>query len=162
MNCSSVWASASDSLTILSGRRCWWVCSSLQKRSFSFECLNLCGLHFVVFVVNSGPTIFFPFWLRVSLTCAGLCVWGGGSNHKGGILLPVGTWGGGEKVSWHFNFAREISRFKLTAKFPTRNSGFSVNFSHASGTHCGPWRRVMHSTQGAPRNFPQRNLPPRI
>ena len=29
---------------------------------------------------------------------------------------------------WHFNLAWEISRFKLTAKFPTRNSGFSANF----------------------------------
>ena len=46
--------------------------------------------------------------------------------------------GGG--VLWHFNFAWEISRFKLTAKFPTRNSGFSANFSHTSSTHCGLWR----------------------
>ena len=51
-------------------------------------------------------------------------------------------------VSWHFNFVREISRFKLTAEFPARNSGFSANFSHTSGTHCGLWRVVIHSTRG--------------
>ena len=54
----------------------------------------------------------------------------------------------GAGVSWHFNFAREISRFKLTAKFPTRNSGFSAKFSHTSGAHCGLWRGVIHSTGG--------------
>ena len=56
----------------------------------------------------------------------------------------------------------KFPRFKLTAKFPTRNSGFSANFWHPSGTHCGLWRGVPHKIQGAPRNFPQRNLPPRI
>ena len=29
-------------------------------------------------------------------------------------------------------------------------------------SHCGLWRGVPHKIQGAPRNFPQRNLPPRI
>ena len=72
------------------------------------------------------------------------------SNGKPGPLLwcpPTTTTGGGE-FSWHFNFAWEIWRFKLTAKFPTRNSGFSVNFLHTSGTHCGLWRVVIHSTRG--------------
>ena len=72
-----------------------------------------------------------------------------------GLQPPFSNTGGGE-FSWHFNFAWEISRFKLTAKFPTRNSAFSANFSHTSSAHC------IHSAQGAPRNFPQRNLPPRI
>ena len=54
--------------------------------------------------------------------------------------------GGG--FSWQFDFAWELSRFKLTAKFPTRNSGFSANFWHSSGTHCGLWRVVIHSTRG--------------
>ena len=52
---------------------------------------------------------------------------------------------GGRGISWHFNFAWGISRLKLTAKFPTRNSGFSANFSHTSSTHCGLWRGVIHS-----------------
>ena len=46
------------------------------------------------------------------------------------------------------NFAWEISCFKLTAKFPTRNSGFSANIWHISVTHCGLWRLVIHSTRG--------------
>ena len=62
------------------------------------------------------------------------------------ILHEVCYRGGGG--SWHCNFAWEISRFKLTAKFPTRNSGFSANFSHIGGTHCGLWRLVIHSTRG--------------
>ena len=42
---------------------------------------------------------------------------------------------GGGGVSQHFNFAWEISRFNLTAKFPMRNSGCSVIFSHTSSTY---------------------------
>ena len=49
-------------------------------------------------------------------------------------------------MSWHFNFAWEISRFKLTAKFPTRNSGFSITI--------GPRNNAMtsgvHHRHGAP------------
>ena len=56
--------------------------------------------------------------------------------------------GGGGGFSWHFNFAWEISRFKLTAKFPTGDSGFSANFSHTSSTHWGLWQGVIHSTGG--------------
>ena len=41
-----------------------------------------------------------------------------------------------------------ISRFKLTAKFPTRNSGSSADFSHTRGTHCGLSRGVPHKIQG--------------
>ena len=54
----------------------------------------------------------------------------------------------GGRISWHFNFTWEISRFKLTTKFPTRNPEFSSNFSHASSTHCGLWRGVIHSGGG--------------
>ena len=58
-----------------------------------------------------------------------------------------------------------ISRSKSTAKFPTRNSGFSANFSHTSGTHCGVWQVVIHSTRGlceiSHREFDSaRNFPP--
>ena len=56
--------------------------------------------------------------------------------------------GRGGGFSQHFNFAWEISRFRLTVKFPMRNSGFSANFSHTSGAHCGLWRVVIHSTRG--------------
>ena len=42
---------------------------------------------------------------------------------------------GGGNFRGTSNFAWEISRFKLTAKFPTRNSGFSANFSHTGSTH---------------------------
>ena len=68
-------------------------------------------------------------------------------------LEPGSSWSdivcyrGGGGVSWHLNFAWEISRFKLTAKFPTRNSGFSANFSYTTSTHsthCGLWRGVIH------------------
>ena len=52
-----------------------------------------------------------------------------------------GLYRGGGGISWHFNFAWESLRFKLTAKFPTRNSGSSANFSHTCSTHCGLWRR---------------------
>ena len=45
---------------------------------------------------------------------------------------------------WHFTFVWAISRFKLTTKFPTRNSGFSANFWHTSGTL---WWVVIHSTR---------------
>ena len=48
--------------------------------------------------------------------------------------------GGGGGISWHLNCTWEISRFKLTAKFPTRNSGSSANLSHTSGTRCGLWQ----------------------
>ena len=64
------------------------------------------------------------------------------------LLKGTGVWWGGGGVSWHFHFAREISRFKLNAKFRTQNSGFSANFSHTSGTHCGLWRVVIYSTRG--------------
>ena len=56
------------------------------------------------------------------------------------------AYGGG--ISWHFNFAWEISRFKLTPKFPMRNSGFSANFSHTTSTRCGLWRGVPHKSRG--------------
>ena len=54
--------------------------------------------------------------------------------------LMCGKVQGGGGISWHFNFAWEISRFKLTAKFPARNSGFSAKFSYTTSTHsthCG-------------------------
>ena len=73
-----------------------------------------------------------------------------------------GPYRGGRGALWHFNFAWEISRFKVTVKFPMRDSGFSANFSHTSSTHCGLWRGGPHKIQGAPRNFPPRILPPRI
>ena len=57
-------------------------------------------------------------------------------------LSPQVQGGGG--FLWHFNFTWEILRFKLTMKFPTRNAGFSANFSHTSSTHCGLWRGVPH------------------
>ena len=68
--------------------------------------------------------------------------------------------GGGGDISWHFNFAWEISRFKLTAKFSTQNPGFSAKFSHTSSTRCGLWRGAPHKIPGALRNFPQRSIPP--
>ena len=60
-------------------------------------------------------------------------------------LLFVVLGGGG---LWHFKFAWEISRFKLTMKFPTRNSGFSAKFSYTGGAHSGLWQGVIHSTRG--------------
>ena len=59
-----------------------------------------------------------------------------------------GTGGGGFRGS--FNFVWEISRFKLTAKFPTRKLRFSANFSHTSSTHRGLWSGVPHKIQGPP------------
>ena len=61
--------------------------------------------------------------------------------------------GGG--VSWHLNFAWEISRFKWTAKFPTPNSGSFANFSHILWTLAGG----TTPNPGAARNVPQRNPP---
>ena len=58
----------------------------------------------------------------------------------------------GGQISWHFNVVWEISRFKLTAQFPTRNSGSSANFSHTSATHCGLWRGVPLKIQGLREN----------
>ena len=77
--------------------------------------------------------------------------------HNGIWALTAGGGGG-----WHFNFAREISGFKLTAKFRTQNSGFLANFSHTSSAHCGLLQGVPHKIQGAPRDFPQQNLPLQI
>ena len=70
----------------------------------------------------------------------------------------------GGRGSWHFNFAWGILRFKLTATFPTQSSGFSTNFSHTHGTHCGLWRGVIHSTRGLReiyhREFDLAQIPP--
>ena len=59
--------------------------------------------------------------------------------------------GRGAGVSWHFNFAWEISRFKLTAKFPTRNSGVLRDTSSA---HCGLWRGGTTQNPGGSAQFP--------
>ena len=62
--------------------------------------------------------------------------------------------GGGGGISWHFSFAWEISCFKLTVKFPKRNSGFSANFLPTSSTHCGLWRGVTTQHPGGSAKFP--------
>ena len=78
------------------------------------------------------------------------CILGGGGAAPLSREPCSRTWWsiGGGGVSWHFIFAWEISRFKLTAKFPTRNSVFSANFSHTSSTHCGVWRGGYHTKSG--------------
>ena len=56
------------------------------------------------------------------------------------IRRPGGGW------SWHFKFAWEISRFKLTAKFRVLR-GF---LAHPRYTRWGLWRGVPHKIPGAP------------
>ena len=110
--------------------------------------------------------------MRGRLQCIVVCAEGASCdvivNDRVSTIVDPGSYGGGGGFSWHFNFAWESLRFKLTTKFPTRNSGFSPNFSHTSGTHCGLWR-VIHLT-GGPAKFPTakfntaqhlaRNFPP--
>ena len=73
---------------------------------------------------------------------------------------------GGGGISWHFTFAWEISRFKLTAKFPMRNSGSSANFSHtlwalAGGTTQNPGGSAKCPTaKFTTANLTWREIPP--
>ena len=69
-------------------------------------------------------------------------------SHSAGLRCAVRPGLLHHTYPWHLNFAREILRFKLTAKFPTRNSGSSASFSHTSGARCGLWQGMIHSTRG--------------
>ena len=105
--------------------------------------LCMCLVHFFCNTIARVPTYFVN---HANKTCR----WTGKTPGKEGFREIVR--GGG--VSWHFNFAWEISRFKLTAKFPTRNSGFSANFSYTGSTHCGLRRGQDPLNPGGSAKFP--------
>ena len=81
--------------------------------------------------------------------------------------FPVRGRGGGG-IAGAVNFVWETSRFKLAVKFPAREIGTCGEGPLHLQSPCTPqhfWecrRNLPHKIQGLPRNFPQRNLPPRI